>query len=437
MLNLFKKNILGLKASSKKLLFSNKHNKFLFTSTNLSQIRNNNIDKVKIDNSFKINPDNLDDYVVIGAEIFKNAFHESVKISNNANENENILQKLTNFTQEVKQTEVYMPKLDELEYPELPDRLKTYSKRPFLDGASLEVRHMFTPSWREKYEYLEAKDMYKFSYIGGTRESHNEAIFERMDYAKGFQKPFTINNVEIEKCIDNIGSYIKKAQNTEKLEKNWQNLNWKLHEVLKININKIIDEIPHSNHSTYANLCMQLFYTLDLNVKEIWVALEQEILNNLHHLNNIDISKIYFISRLNSPKFTSNTLKDELENVITSRLETMNLEDFLHICIGFRLNRSKDFNIKVMNSIIKMKTPLLEGKPHENLGKLLLAHAANKPMHYGVKTFYPNKDNVNKFVLAFEKELNDNIMKMSPKEVARTAHAMYLLKYEDVDLFVK
>ena len=442
MLNLFKNKIKLTKFKSKDLLI----NSIIFQATKFQFITLNPIlgtisttpkqkhipksnKEIKMSNTFDLNPDNLDDYVVIGAEIFQNAVKESYNIVNKGGD---IQGNIDQFTSKVMNSNAYRPMMRKLEYPELPEYDKNYGNKVFIDNASTEVRHMFTPSWREKYEYLDSKDMFRFSMVGGTRESHNEEMFKRMDYARGFQRPFRVDNQIFEKSFETITNYIK--QHPENKE---YNVKWKDNEFLKSSIQNIIDEIPNINHSLYANLCLKMFYDINLNVNEICVVLEQEILNNLQHLSNIDLSRIYFVTRLDSPKYTSTRFKTEIEKMILSRLRTMNLEDFLHVCIGFRLNKCKDFNNKLMESLINMKNQLLENKPHENLGKLLLAYAANKPKHYGVRTFYENKDSIDRLILAFEKELNENIGKMNSKEIARVAKALYILKYEEVDLFVR
>lgn len=76
MMNIFRSKLLLLRKQYSLLHKVIKYNSNMSTSKPASQESN-----IRITSEFKIRPDDIDDYVVIGSEIFKNAFKESLMIA--------------------------------------------------------------------------------------------------------------------------------------------------------------------------------------------------------------------------------------------------------------------------------------------------------------------------------------------------------------------
>ena len=307
-------------------------------------------------------------------------------------------------------------------------------ERPFLDNADISQRHLFVPSWRDKNESLNALELYKFSYLGGSRKTHNEVIFKRSAHIKDMIPPYNLNDENLENCFIELDQWIKE-NNVDDIN-SFYGKNTDLERICK----KIVDTIPYINHSVYANLLMRMFFDFNLNNKNIIVALEQEILNNLHHLSIEDICKIHFVAKIFSPKHTTVNFTKTLVRTIDEKLGGLTLNQIFCVLFGFRLHKDKSFFDKIVNILIEKKDHFLK-KDSKNIGanvaRIFYTYAANKPKHYGIQTFYPHKDIIDKLLMAYDNEILENIMKMDQYEICRLTEALYILKSENVDLYLK
>ena len=89
--------------------------------------------------------------------------------------------------------------------------------------------------------------------------------------------------------------------------------------------------------------------------------------------------------------------------------------------------------------MIKRNEELLQSKIKsvpKILSEIMYSYAANRPKSDSTYTYYPQKELKENFLLTYEKELKDNILKMNPEEVSRVATALYLLKTDDVDPYI-
>ena len=307
-------------------------------------------------------------------------------------------------------------------------------ERPFLDNADLTQRHLFTQSFKDKNEMLNSLEVYKFSYLGGSRKSHNEVIFKRISFIKDVLPPYQINDENLDNCFRELESWI--SENNVEDVNQFYGKNKDLDRIVK----KFVDSIPYINHSVYGNFIMRMFYDFNLNNQTIIVALEQEILNNLHHLRVEDICKIHFVAKIFSPKHTSVNFTKILVKNIEEKLNGLTLNQLFTVLFGFRLHKDKAFFDKIVQIFIDRKDQILKKDPNNipaNIANIFYAYAANKPKHYGVQTFYPHKDLIENLIMAYDKDLLDNILKMDQYEVCRLTHALYLLKSESVDLYIK
>ena len=246
--------------------------------------------------------------------------------------------------------------------------------------------------------------------------------------------PYNLNEENLENCFVELNNWI----NENKVDdvNNFYGKNDDLDRLCK----KIVDTIPYINHSVYGNLLMRMFYDLNLNNRNIIVALEQEILNNLHHLTIEDICKIHFVSKIFSPKHTTLNFTKTLVRTVEDKFSGLTLNQIYCVLFGFRMHKDKSFFDKIVNILIDKKDHFLKKDPKNagaNIARLFYSYAANKPKHYGIQTFYPHKETIDKLLMAYDNELLENIMKMDQYEICRLTEALYLLKSENVDLYIK
>jgi hypothetical protein len=185
---------------------------------------------------------------------------------------------------------------------------------------------------------------------------------------------------------------------------------------------------------------MRMLLDFNLNNPKLIVALEQEILNNLHHLAVEDISKIFFVTKIFSPKHTSATFHKILVQNIEEKLPSLNLNQLFVVLFGFRLHKDKGFFDKIVQIFISKKDNFFKKDPQNIpalLSNIFYAYASHKPKHYGVQTFYPHKDAIENLIMTYDKEMLENIIKMDQHQICRLTHALYLLKSDSVDLYLK
>ena len=80
----------------------------------------------------------------------------------------------------------------------------------------------------------------------------------------------------------------------------------------------------------------------NINDKRIWIAIEQEAMNNLHHYNTIDLSKLYFASYISSPKYISIDFRRVIFDKINNELSNLTLEELFSVCVGLRMSKEKN-----------------------------------------------------------------------------------------------
>ncbi len=414
---------------------------------NDAEIKTKKPEDVKYSNKFEINIDNLHDYDIIGAEIFKNSFKESLKKKAGS---DSIVTDFDSIAVEEMEKDIYRPAVEPLAWSE-PDKYNKYfTRRTFYDQANPKFRHMFVPSWRYKIEPFNALKVFKWGYIDGDRKSHNLTQFKRNSYVEGFSGPFNVNNSEVDKIINELAELQLKFKldynNTEfqkivndiyKKPENSENEGIRIYVSL---IEKFLTYVPSINYKTMPNLLMKLFYELSFNSKKLWIAFEEVIMNNLHHYTIPELSRIMFIASVTSPKYNSENFRLTLTDTVLRALEGNNLSlNELHsIAIGFRYTKKRIIYNKLAENFIRRKAQLLgDGKNNcQIISQMFYSWAANKPKNELPRTYYPQMELIESFITTYEDELNDCILKMTPEDIWRFTTALYLLKTDSVDLFI-
>lgn len=414
-----------------------------------SEIKTKKPEDVKYSSKFEINPDNLPDYDIIGAEIFKNAFKDSVL------QYQNVDRDLQALTKEEIEKELYQPEVKPLAWQEPNKYYKHFTRRSFYDNAQPKFRHMFVPSWRYKVEPFNSTHVFKWGYIEGDRKAHNETLFKRNSYVPGFSPPFNLNHPEVEKIISQL-SELQKKNNFEynspefqkivndpyKKPENSENEGIKIYTQIIDNFYNLIPSFPYKQ---IPNLLMRLFYDLSLNSKKLWISFEQEILNNLHHYTINEICQINYISSVTSPKYTSDNFRLLLAQTVIRQLEgnNMSLEELHAVALGFRYTKKRYIYDKIAENLIRRKHNFIEegvssknSDTPSNLAKIFYSWSVNKPKNDTTLTYYPQKELTENLIQTYEDALINNIIKMTPEDLSRLATSLYLMKTDSVDPFI-
>ena len=407
-------------------------------------------DKLKSNNyqsKFKLDPYDLDDYVIVGSEIFKNKHKEAlIKLQKNE-----ITQK--EYHEMIDNDEVNSFSLDTFKYKENENSEQLY-RRPFYGTADVSQIHMFTIPKDDKIEPYSSQQMFRYSAPDNDDQKLRSVINKRNNHISSFIPPFELSNqilqdifVELklfkEKFNLNLNDeeYLHKVMNDSYNEpESSVFIKEKKHrECIKVYVdiqNRLLEEISNINCKIIPNLVMKYVFELGFNNKLFWVLLEQEVLNNLHHFDMIELSKIFYAATFSCPKFTTDNFRTIIYNEVFNQLENCSLDEILHILFGFRETKNKKIYDKIANIIIAKKDSLVHNKITD-ISKLLYTYASHKPKKYGINTLNPQRELVEKVVYAYETDLIDNIMKMDCTELSRIATSLYLLRIENVDIFTK
>jgi hypothetical protein len=325
------------------------------------------VDQITYNNKYNLNPENIDDYILIGAEIFKNAYKEAMIMDS---KNLQQVPEEEYFAEGTYPEEVYHPKEEPFEYKKPGKYLKHFERRIFYDQADPRYKHMFVPSYRYKVEAFNSRYTFKFGISNAlNRDEHNEVISKKNSFVKGFNTTkFDINDQNLDILFNKLKELKIKYNvldlNNPEFQKiitdeynNPENSEIEyVREYVKI-IEDFLNIIPKINHKLLPIIPMKAFFELGLNDKRLWILLEQEILNNLHHLNITEICQIFYICTISSPKYSSKHFKSMLYQVIHKEVfsMTLKLEDLFTISFAFRNSKDKALYDKIAENFKKRK----------------------------------------------------------------------------------
>jgi hypothetical protein len=317
---------------------------------------------------------------------------------------------------------------------------------------------MFAIPGKDRIEPFNTMGLFKFSAPENSPEKLREVIYTRNKHIKGFLPPFELANKKLEdihknfidlkhkynlnlNCEKKIHSIVNDEYAKNPLESAFIQENkildtQYLKEYLEIRENFLSEIESNMNYRIIPNLLMKYVFELGFNDKHFWVIIEQIILENLHHYNLSELSKIFYCASFACPKFTTERFRSIIYEEVYNQLENCGVDELNHIMFGFREIKNKKIFDKIANIIIAKKNVLIKNKL-EDVSRLLYTYASHKPKTYGVNTLNPQKDLVEKVVRAYEEDLIENIMKMNLSECGRVATMLYLLRLEKVDIFTK
>jgi len=410
-----------------------------------TEIKGKKNEHVKYNPKHEINPDDVDDYQIIGAEIFKNAFKESIERYSKGGE-----KFLEAVSTEQQVQDLYGPNVSPYSIQQPNKYYKNFTRRSLLDQSNPETTHLFVPSYRYKVEPFNSLHTFRWSLINGNEKEHNEVIFRRNNFVEGFIPPFKIIDKEVEIILESLKEIKKKFNlnfNTAEFQKiitdNYNDPHNSDIPGIKeytLAIDNFLELIPKLNHKTLPCLLLNSFFELSLNDKRIWICLEQEILNNLHHYTITEISQIAYISTITCPKYTTLHYRQVLLDTVYKELEanSVSLEQIYTIAFGFRNTKNKVLYDKIAESFIQRKNEFLAEKEKipSNISKMFYALTSHKPKNHGTNTYYPHKELMDNLLETYEDDINNNIMKMDQEDLFRLTSGLYLLKSDLVDPFI-
>jgi len=414
--------------------------------------RKENRDKIKAQNyqsKFKLDPEDLDDYLIIGKEVFKNKIKEAL-IRREKNEiSEEELNKLLSTDETLKLN------IDLFKFQENGNSKQLF-RRSFNSSSNLDQMHMFAIPSKDKIEPFTSIGMFKYSAPENSTEKLKQLIYKRNNFVSGFVPPFELASAKLEEICKSLKNLKEKydldLNSEEKIHKivndeyaahplqsafisDKQNIDY-LEAYLEIK-EKILDEVQNNfNFKMIPNLLMRLVFEIGFNDKQFWILMEQIVLDNLHHFNVNELAKIFYVATYASPKFSTEVFRNIIYDEVYKQLENCGSDELIHVMFGFREIKNKKLFDKIANIIIAKKDQLIKNKL-EDLPRLLYSYASHKPKNYGVNTLNPQKELIDKLIRTFEEDLVDNLMKMNPNEMARVATMLYLLRIDKVEIFTK
>lgn len=305
----------------------------------------------KMSNKVTVNYDHIDDYYVIGAEIFRNIYKDQI-LEGKTNVTINYDDYHVNGKEAFKikenrylQEEVYLPIKNEFKV-NVKDEI--YNPNPnYNNGVSEDMSHMYLPSEKEPLGYINPYVGLKGELLNRDKDQHNKDIYDKFGRVCDlFNYNFPLFNNE----LDSIISELKQIKKTDEMLFS----NEAISRCIKYNdftevkeyiqpddvfkFKTLYEKLLNFNvdFKYCCNLIMRLFYDVNLNIKQLAFKFEQILLENFHHLPFDDLCKIYYITSILTPKYY-NRLRSEIMNEITkNKLENYSPQQLVKILLCFR-----------------------------------------------------------------------------------------------------
>ena len=423
--------------------------------------------KPEFSSRFVVNPEHIDDYLIIGAEIFKNKFKEQATQGKAIEVAERGLEFISdNFIIKEKRqdkTEEYEPLKENFHMEETRTEMeKFYSTREYMNAIEHEkYRHIYVPSYKEKTGRFNALQSFKTQLKNNNRDEHNKETLDKISFAPGFKGPFNLFNDTLESIIKELLEVISESKVNFKYpnDPNFALSGDKICSCVETNtyeevaefftpenrlklshsINKLKAEIDLINYSVIPNLIIRLFFDINLNIKQIWSKLEQIILNNLTSYSTEEICKINYIAHISSPHYTTLKFRQELKNeILKNKLTNYSLNDMLNIAVGFRFNKDSQFFNELSNTLVSNIDKYLKSKDSKEdvVSKTAYALSYCKPSQYKKLDYIGLKeDNSNNFMKIHE-IIIDHLPNMNFKQMMLVVESAAKLEVEFCDMIV-
>lgn len=318
---------------------------------------------------FEVNPNNFDDYLVVGAEVFKNLYKDLAMEGKFFEAAEKGITYLTDNTI-IKEkrgitSETYGPIREDFYYVDTASEMRKFeTTRDWINAITDEkLRPIFVPSYREKSSRYNALVAFKTQFKNNNRDEHNKDFLRKLSFAPSFNAPFNIYNEKIENILIDLKRVVEESRTNFLYPNNPDfalsgdkisrcvDMNsfievsefFSAENCLKISesIKYLKEEIENISPNLIPNLLMRFFFECNLNIRSIWMKLEEIILNSINNYSIGDISKIYFVSNIVSPKYSSQNFRNQLKaELLKNKFENYSFSDISDIIAG--LKQSKD-----------------------------------------------------------------------------------------------
>ena len=212
----------------------------------------------KYDYKFQLDPNDLDDYVLIGGEVLKNTYKEALIMK----EKKEITEE--EFRDMIKNDKNVANSMESLRYIEHGNSKQIF-KRPFNYRAAPDVYHMYSIPENDKIEPYNAIDMFKYSAPENNPQKIKENIYKKNKHITEFVAPFELSNQKLE----NISVLLKGFKDKYSIDLNSEE---NIHRIINDQYNKPLESIFIKDKSNVQYL------------KE-YITVREELLEELGNVN--------------------------------------------------------------------------------------------------------------------------------------------------------
>ena len=190
---------------------------------------------------------------------------------------------------------------------------------------------------------------------------------------------------------------------------------------------KLLEIIPKLNHDQVVDLALYVAFEAKINEKELWRALEQAALDNLHLYGLEDICRLEWATAQLRPKQTTQRfgtlLSEKIEQVLESR--AVSHHDLCVILQGTRHKKSRPMHNKIRKLMIDLKEQMFPGsmdaaERRDAITNLFITYASCKPKDFGIMKQY-HKEEVEELLAHYEHDLCEIAENADPEQLTRVA----------------
>lgn len=436
----------------------------------------------KMSNKGDLKREHFDDYLVVGAEVFRNLVGDMAYATHNTDFKTGISNyPLDDFTQgfnvnipEQSKKEIFGPIKYNYYFHTQPDDVdphyakykKFYDSTKYIDESSPELKPIFVPSYKEEREIYNPFKVLKSELIGNDREVHNQLLLDRLstvssayntkidvkdpeiesifqqfrkiyeDSKKLFEYPkkpeFMFSNVTLNRCMED-GNYYD-------VKENFSPENCLLFNSL---CEKIFLLFEKTDPNMLGDIVLKMFFEINLNVKPLWSKLEEVVCNNIQHMSLNSLCKIYLVACITSPKFNSPNFRKILKKEILSMLDSKSPEGYVTALVSMKFSNDADSYAEICNKCIKYFPEWLEKaiknsqqtknknqnfdcskSPESLVSSLAFAFGFGRPGKINMREKLDRADEFEDIFLELIDPISNFIPTMNKKQLLITLHAV-------------
>lgn len=140
------------------------------------------------------------------------------------------------------------------------------------------------------------------------------------------------------------------------------------------------------------------------NTKEVWRALEESVLKNLHLCSITQMCQLEWATTHLKPKQVTARLNTMLMSHILESVDTCSAQELMHIMQGFRQKQNKGLYQKVRKALIDRKDQF--ALENDDLIDMFYTFASTKPKQFGVYRVYATEE-LDELIAHYEHQLCD------------------------------